>query len=297
VLVRAVPASGTPAWRPVLVEPAFVPASGDFSVTLSARGERGDVRSGVSGFISVAVPLDRFAAPRRLASNADDTGDEPPRDGPDAPKKTPPPAPPSGEPRLPAAVLARLARDTLGAAFRAQAVSARRSELDGLSARARAAAVLPELRLRVLRSNDQSMRLSPTIEDPERYTLDGGDNLVLEASATWRLNRLVFADEEIAVERLELEHERTTERIRARVLERLFDWHRAFTALAGAEPELKDKLELDLIEAEVELDVLTGGWFAEQARRFRASGYRPEVSSSSSRSPASSTSTLPTPSQ
>jgi hypothetical protein len=141
------------------------------------------------------------------------------------------------------------------------------------------------------------MRLAPTLEDPEHYTLDGGDNLVLEGSATFRLNRLVFADEEIAVKRLELEQERNTERLTARVLERLFAWHRAWSGLGGAEPEARLELELLLVQAEVELDVLTGGWFAERARRFREPDYKPDVSSSSSRSPSSSTRTLPTPSQ
>jgi hypothetical protein len=292
-------ATATPLWRPVFIEPVFVPPSGDLSVTLSVRSERSDERNGVSGFLSLAVPLDRFAAPKRLVSNADDAARQAETEPAETERSSPPKSVPEAPraPALPAALFARLARDTLGAAFRAHAVSVRRAELDGLSTRARASAALPELRLRVLRSNDQSMRLAPTLEDPEHYSLDGGDNLVLEGSATWRLNRLVFADEEIAVKRLELEQERNTEKLTARVLERLFAWHRAWTGLGGAEPEARAPLELELVQAEVELDVLTGGWFADQARRFRDPGYKPDVSRSSSRSPSSSTRTLPTPSQ
>jgi hypothetical protein len=165
--------------------------------------------------------------------------------------------------------LARLARTSVAAALRAHDVSLRRSELEGLATRARVSAALPELRFRAAHSNDQSLRLAPTLDDPDRYTLDGGNDLTFEASATWRLNRLVFADEEIAVQRLVLERERSTEKLSARVLERLFDWHRALSGIPSADAKARTKLELERIEAEVELDALTGGWFAREAERFR----------------------------
>ena len=207
----------TPAWRPVLEESGFTPGGGDLSVTLSARAERSDVGSGMSGFVALAVPLDRLAAPRKLAASVDERPDD------DARNQTPDDAPPGEgertspetpeEPAISAPVLAHLARAAVQAALRANDVSLRRSELEGLATRARASAALPELRFRAAHSNDQSLRLAPTLEDPDRYTLDGGNDLMLEASVTWRLNRLVFADEEIAVERLVLERERNTERL------------------------------------------------------------------------------------
>jgi hypothetical protein len=266
-------AYATPAWRPVLEESGFTPGGGDFSVTLSARAERSDVGSGMSGFVALAVPLDRLAAPRKLAASADDPSDDAARnETPDSPpatesERTSPEAP--EEPAISAPVLAHLARAAVKAALRANDVSLRRSELEGLATRARASAALPELRFRASHSNDQSLRLAPTLEDPDRYTLDGGNDLMLEASVTWRLNRLVFADEEIAVERLVLERERNTEKLSARVLERLFVWHRALSGIPSADAKARAKLELERIAAEVELDALTGGWFAKEAERFR----------------------------
>ena len=165
---------------------------------------------------------------------------------------------------------------------------ARRHQRELKRVEASAGPMQPELRFRVLRSNDESLRLSPTLEDPERYTHDGGNDFLLEASATFKLNRLVFADEELSVERLELERERATERLSEHVLERLFDWHRALSGLTSGEPEPKRRglLELERLEAEIELDVLTGGWFAEVAQKFRAPRRKPENSTTSSRPPA-----------
>jgi len=273
VTAAATRVAATPAWRPVLERHGDGPAGGDLSVTVTGRAERSDFGQGVSGFVALAVPLDRLAAPRKLGASAVD----PPPDAAlpgraETPQATPAPAPEERvvEPALPAPLFARLARDSVVAALRAHDVALRRSELEGLGSRARWSATLPELRLRVLRSNDESLRLTPTLEDPERYTHDGGTDFLLEASATWKLNRLVFADEEIAIERLELEREKNVERLSERVVERLFDWHRALSDLAAPDlgPKRRGLLELERLEAEVELDVLTGGWFADVARRF-----------------------------
>lgn len=304
-------AGATPLLRPVLEGRDLAPTGGDLGVTVSARAERSDLGAAVSGFVALAVPLDRLAAPRRLSASAAD----PSKDG-DAPEvadrapaeatasSQPPASEPSEEPALSGAVLGRLARDAVRAAFRAHDVALRRAELDGLGTRARLSAALPELRLRAVSSNDQSQRLTPTIEDPERYTITGGNDLLLEASVTWKLNRLVFADEEIALERLELERERNAEKLKERVLERLFDWHRALSRLPRepSDSEERGRYELERLEAEVELDVLTGGWFGEAARRFseprpKRSAYKSEDSTSSSRTSSSSMSTLPTPPQ
>jgi hypothetical protein len=70
------------------------------------------------------------------------------------------------------------------------------------------------------------------------YTQTGGADLLLEARATWTLDRLVFADEELGIERL-------------------------------TEAEARDRAELERFEAEAALDVLTGGWFAAEIARRR----------------------------
>lgn len=291
-------AAATPPWWPILDGSGVSPSGGDLSVTVSARTEHSESGHGTSGYLALAVPLDRLAAPRKLTASVDAPAE------PSADPRVPVAEPPTErtkdergvEPALSAALFARLARDTVAAALRAHDVALRRSELEGLASRARWSATLPELRFRVLRSNDESLRLSPTLEDPERYTHDGGNDFLFEASATFKLNRLVFADEELSVERLELERERATERLSEHVLERLFDWHRALSGLVSGESESKRRglLELERLECEIELDVLTGGWFAEVAQKFAAKRHEPDATTSPPRAPAR-TSTEPTP--
>jgi hypothetical protein len=174
---------------------------------------------------------------------------------------------------LPLAHLA-LARGAVRAARRASARDLTRERLDSLSTRSRVSAVLPELVLRAARSTDRSLRLSPTASDIAvyDYTQTGGDDLLLEARATWTLDRLVFADEELGIERLRLEHTRSDERLVERVLALVFGWERAGRLLAAVdtEPELRLRAEVDQLEAEATLDVLTDGWFgAELERRSR----------------------------
>jgi hypothetical protein len=111
------------------------------------------------------------------------------------------------------------------------------------------------------------LRLAPTPDDPYRFTLAGGNALVLEASASWRLNRLVFADEELSVQRMRLEEERTRERLTAHVVEKVIAWHRALSHERSTDERLRERSAIDRLEIEVELDVTTGGFFAEVARK------------------------------
>jgi hypothetical protein len=126
---------------------------------------------------------------------------------------------------------------------------------------------LPELRLRVMRTVDVGQALSPTEYDPTRTT--GVDDVLfwLEARATWRLDRLVFAEEEVSLERMRHERAEAQAKLTSKVLKLLFDWQRA---LAFAEspllpPEEALGARLEVLEAEAELDLLTGGWFAKWA--------------------------------
>jgi hypothetical protein len=253
-----------PSAAPVPLEGA--PAN-DLSLTLGARAERGPYRSEVSGFLALAVPLERFAAPRSAAPEPADEPDEPePNAEARAAEKRVPPV----LPLLAAPVLSQLARDCSAAALRALHAAERRGELQGMAARSRSSALLPELRLRAARAQDESLRLTPTSDDPYKFTQDGGDDLVFEARATWKLNRLVFADEEIAIKRLELEQERSAERVSARVLALVLAWHEAVSRLRADDAGTRARADFDRLEAEVALDVLTGGWFATRAARLVA---------------------------
>jgi hypothetical protein len=250
---------------PPVADPVFLSdAPGETELSLGARAETGAARRELSGFLALSVPFERLAAPRVAAADA-----PPPPPVPAVPVEQPAEQvtkPPTVRPRaLDATALAALARGALAAARRAEHAPERERALDGLASRARLSSLLPEVRVRAARTRDESLRLTPTTDDPYRFTLAGGDAVVLEGAATFRLSRLLFADEELAVERLRLERERNAERRVARVLERVLAWHAALVRLASAGEEGdRERLSLELDAASVELDVLTNGWF--QAR-------------------------------
>ena len=173
-------------------------------------------------------------------------------------------------PALPVRLTPEVARAAVHAALRRANIVDPEARVDGLASRARASAVLPELRLRVTRLIDDAQSLSPTEYDPARTTATGGVSLWLEARATWRLDRLVFADEEVAFERLRRDRAEAQSKLAARVLELLFAWQRALAReadLAGRAPKERLAATLDVIEAEASLDIVTDGWFT----RWRAS--------------------------
>jgi hypothetical protein len=159
-------------------------------------------------------------------------------------------------------------------AVRAALASARRSEawtrLISLEARSHSSALLPELIFRGVRNTDQSLRFSPTVDEPNNYSAAGGAGWWFEARFIWHLDRLVFDTHELGIERLRTEHSDRTGKLVAKVLTTLFSWQRA--TLRAEDPkaaaEDQERAELDRAEAEILLDELTGGWFsAELARR------------------------------
>jgi hypothetical protein len=258
----AVPASALPPGQPLA--PIESAAAGDLDLSLGFRRDEGDTQSANTAFVALSLPLERLAAPKLGAELP--TPDAPSAEA-TAAARAPSAEEPTLAPALPAPELARLARETVSAALRRENLPLRARELDSLAARAKSSAVLPELRLRATRSQDEALRLAPTPEDPYRFSLAGGNALVLEASASWRLNRLVFADEELTVERMRLEEERTRERLTARVIEKVLAWHRALSHERSGDERLRERSTLERLEAEVELDVTTGGFFAEVARK------------------------------
>lgn len=272
----AQPAS-EPEVTPAFETPGFEPSAGELSFAIGARVDRGDTRSGVLGFAALNVPLDRFVSAPRIESGAEKSAME--ADVPALASEPAAVAPAAVVPLLSATELSRLAREAVAAAQRASGAPLQREQLERLASRARLSAALPELRVRGQRSDDESLRLTPSTEDPYRYSVAGGRDWLLEAQLTFRLSRLVFADEELALERLRLERERTSARAAAYVVERVLAWHHALTLSRDAEltPEARQKLELAALEAEVELDVLTGAWFGERSARHRAPAPRADA--------------------
>jgi hypothetical protein len=135
--------------------------------------------------------------------------------------------------------------------------------MKALIRRARWSAVLPELRLRAARATDETLRLTPTLDDPYRYTLAGRSDLLFEARLGWRLDNLLFAGVELSAERLLAQKKERARVITGQVLKVLFDWQRARLLARDPAllPEERQRAEIDAVEAETELFVLTGGWF------------------------------------
>ncbi|CAN97100.1 hypothetical protein sce6931 [Sorangium cellulosum So ce56] len=248
-----------------------------------ARLEGGE-RS-LTGMLLASIPLERLsarpgapsppsavaepAAPRLKPAPATPS---PPRAAPEIelPEPPPPAQPAEVEPPLPlpVRVTPAMARAIVEAALRKSRLLDPEARIDAIASRARTSSLFPELRLRVSRLVDEAESLAPTEYDPARKTASGGTSLWLEARATWRLDRIVFADEEIALERLRRERAELQTKLTARVLELLFAWQRAVALAAdpGQSPEEHRAATLAALEAEASLDLLTGGWMT----RWRA---------------------------
>lgn len=207
----------------------------------------------------VGIAFDRIAAGPTHA-----IGDHP------TPPPPPPPEPPKPEPpRFPVDPL--FARASVAAAWRASGVGGDDEKIDSIIARARQSAALPETRLRAMRLVDERDHVdaTPTTGDTRYYDYAGA-NLWLEARLTWRLDRLLYADDEPTLERVRLERMEARAKIAGKVLDSLFQWQRALVDTRDAIPGSREELEARLraIEAELTLDVLTAGWFT-KARKIR----------------------------
>jgi hypothetical protein len=162
-----------------------------------------------------------------------------------------------------------LARSTVAAALRVRDTANQLRRLEGMAARSRSAASLPEVRLGAGTSRDESLKLSPTQADPARFTRDGGRDLWFEARLIWRLDGAVFSKDEIAVERLKAEQREDRARTTREVLDALMDWQQARFALASERllPEERDTAWLRELGALARLDILSDGWFSAQLPR------------------------------
>jgi hypothetical protein len=148
-------------------------------------------------------------------------------------------------------------RDVVRMALRA-ARTLSPSRAQELSRRARWAGLVPQLRLAARRGVQQDLSATSTLAD-DRNSTSSGDDLTLEASLTFQLDRLVFAPEQVrllAVERaLVSDRRRLIEDVvklyfrRVRILSEL--------ALSPGEPEL----DAALGEVEALLDAFTDGAF------------------------------------
>jgi hypothetical protein len=181
------------------------------------------------------------------------------------PETEPQPAAPTPQPPLVVTVTPRFAKAAVAAALRAARSGGSLRRLQSLRSRSRWSALLPELRLRAARSTDQSLRLTPTQDDPYRYTEAGGTDLLFEARLSWQLSKLLFALPEVGVERLAQARSARQRQLADRVLKVLFEWQRARLKEDNVFllPEEQSEAAIDALQAEAELFILTDGWFAE----------------------------------
>ncbi|MCW5832391.1 MAG: hypothetical protein KIS78_08135 [Labilithrix sp.] len=210
---------GASSGRPVLGRPR---GSTWVSLVGFSRQAFGGERQEIGGMLVVGLPLDRFARANTRMT-------------------TPPLAPAlelaqasaredvsASEPTFELALTPRLARSCVTAAWRAAGLGADDGRLDAIVSRARWSAALPEARLRAVRTDDARLSLdTTTATDTSRLRDSTGANVGFEARLTWRFDRLIYADDEPAFERIRLEHRDARARIGAKVLEALFHWQRA----------------------------------------------------------------------
>lgn len=263
--------------------------TGHFEVELHARRTQASARAEQAAWLSLTVPFDALALPRASAlARAQATRSQlEPREA-SGPAMAQPPSsaavaapsatagassalePNVSEPTVSFGQLRTLTEFSERATRVALAVAGAavdRRRVDALSARARASALLPELRLRAVRNTDQALRWVPSTDDPYRVTQADGAGLILEASATFRLDRLVFAHEELMVERLRLRAAAARLKLEGRVQQALIGLVRAHERACrdGVDDDTRLEQGLKALELVQELDVLTAGWFGEQA--------------------------------
>jgi hypothetical protein len=231
-------------------------------VSLSAQCRTGTWLDDWAGMIALNIPLDRTVAPRAMRA-AQSVAEEPPKK--ESGEATSAPAAAQKRVPLELRIAPRLARSAVHHALAVAGYYGARARLASLSGRARSSAVLPELRLRTLRSTGQNLRLTPTPDNPYGYTQAGTSELLLEARLTWHLDRLLFAEQEVSLERLQNERDAAERKLVEHVLERLVSWQRNRVRAADEdiEPEIRQTAELEALGAVIELDVLTDGWFSQ----------------------------------
>lgn len=137
-------------------------------------------------------------------------------------------------------------------------------DLDRMSTRARSSGLVPEARLHASRTWDRGQRFLPTDSDPYRTQEYNLNRQTFEGRLTWRLDRLVFTDEELTIERLRVQRIELRAQIAGKVLRALFDWQRASAACFDTSLTDQERTEAMIRQAEAEamLDVMTGGWFS-----------------------------------
>jgi hypothetical protein len=232
-----------------------------------------DRREDIGALLLVNVAFDRIAqGPRHQLAEWEISSTFTSSALADGPAPPAVPAPPS-----PILVTRSVARRAVTAAWRAANLGVDDARIDAMVARARASAALPETRLRVMKVFEDSSQVGVIPTDTSTYDILGA-NLYLEARLTWRLDRLLYADDEPTLERTRLERQDARERIAGKVIDCLFQWQRAKMAQRAAAAGSKEAMDavLRLAEAEPGRPARGGGGAAERGSGGRLCGGRGE---------------------
>jgi hypothetical protein len=138
------------------------------------------------------------------------------------------------------------------------------SELENLSDRARWSALLPELQLKGGRNTDQTLRLTPTDAEPDRYQVVGGDGVRFEGQVRWSFSQLVFARDELTVARLRGSLDAEKRKRQQQTMAALAKWYGAWMSLSSVSADVSDRVEAWIAESALraELDWLNQRWFS-----------------------------------
>jgi hypothetical protein len=256
-------------WVPL---PASAQEQTPFELSLHGRTTTARARAERAAWFSITLPLDALARPKLLPVASPSEPAASPGSA-QAPESTLPVAKVAASPALSFGqlqALAEFSRRACAVALAVAGVPAERRRLDSITARARASAALPEIRLRAQRNTDQALRWAPTSDDPYRVTQADGAGTTLEASATFRLDRLLFAREELNAERLRQQAGAEHLKLERRVLDAVLELFRAreLACSTDADAEARGAALLRSAERFTELDVMTAGWFSAQAASF-----------------------------
>jgi len=222
--------------------------------------------------VMAGVAFDKLAA--GSARDPELSGDSsakamPARDGPEPPPSPPPPPPPvvvaapTGDESARVLVTPAVARRAVAAAWKSAGLGVDDARIDSMVARARSSAALPEARFRAMRVFLLDGSESTVVPIDTSSYESAGATLVIEGRLTWRLDRLLYADDEPSLERLRLERQDARSKVAGRVIDALFQWQRAWLAVRAAKPGSREAAEatMRLVEAAASLEVMTGGWF------------------------------------
>ncbi len=144
---------------------------------------------------------------------------------------------------------------------------------ESMRSRSRLAALLPEVKIKVLKQLDEDSRSVTNFTEESRprdvsATETNGDELQLTGEAKWKLGDVVFNARETAVVRESRQTAKERQRLLQTVTQLYFERRRAQLELLTAppaDPASRALAELKIGELTSELDALTGGSFSRMA--------------------------------